>query len=140
METMKKLAQSKTLEQLSEDLQAVQIALYNFKKQEQAIKDEILNMYEVKLGLAYINKDEPFGTVNFEDDGIKVSFNTPKKVHWDQEKLAELYKEAGPDYIDIDYHVSEAKYKLWNKEIKEALLPARTVEPGTITVKVEKLK
>lgn len=130
----------KNISELSEDLESIQTALYNLKNQEKAIKDAILSIYEVQLGMAYIQKAEPFGTVNFEDEGLKITFNTPKKVTWDQEKLAEIYKEAGDEYIRVSYDVSETAYKGWNQAIKDELMAARTVEPGTITIKVERVK
>ena len=74
-----------------------------------------------------------FGTVTV--DGLV--FNIPKNVSYDQEGLAKLYEEAGAEYIDVKYNVSESKYNAWPEVIRKQFTPLRTVKAGAISVKIK---
>lgn len=93
---------------------------------------------------AYLAKGSHFGTVNIVQDGLTIVFDTPKKVSYDQDKLEAKFNEirtAGQDpseYIDVDYSISETKYKAWPEAIKNEFEDARTVEQGKMTVKFKK--
>lgn len=84
--------------------------------------------------LAAAGKDS--GTIRFDDDDITVVVDTPKKVEWDQGKLAALVSlmvESGDcptEYVDITYRVPERKYAAWPHRIREAFAPARLVRTG----------
>lgn len=83
------------------------------------------------------------GTVRFDDGGITVVADLPKKVEWDQEQLAatvERIRAAGDDpteYVDLAFKVPERKYGAWPGHIRTAFEPARTVKAGkpTFTLK-----
>lgn len=83
------------------------------------------------------------GTVRFDDGGITVVADLPKKVEWDQEQLAatvERIRAAGDDpaeYVDLAFKVPERKYGAWPAHIRTAFEPARTVKTGkpTFTLK-----
>jgi hypothetical protein len=83
------------------------------------------------------------GTVRFDDGGITVVADLPKKVEWDQEQLAatvERIRAAGDDpaeYVDLAFKVPERKYGAWPGHIRTAFEPARTVKTGkpTFTLK-----
>ena len=80
-----------------------------------------------------------FGTVNV--DGIK--FNVPKRVKWDQELLSAIYdrlksgNEDPTEYIKVSFDVPENKYKNWPEFIRAEFEPARTVEAGKVSIKLE---
>jgi len=77
-----------------------------------------------------------FGVTHFDDDGVRVTADLPKRVEWDQAQLAEIaarIRESGDDpaqYIETVYRVSETKYGAWPDSIRSAFAPARTVKPG----------
>lgn len=83
------------------------------------------------------------GTVRFDDGGITVVADLPKKVEWDQEQLAatvERIRAAGDDpaeYVDLAFKVPERKYGAWPGHIRTAFEAARTVKTGkpTFTLK-----
>lgn len=92
---------------------------------EKEIKDEIIFRHRDALA-------GKMGTVTID----RIKFNVPKKVEWDQDKLAALYSEIGetaPEYIDTKYSVSETKYKSWPSAIADQFEPARTVKAGATT-------
>lgn len=87
---------------------------------------------------AYRAKGSAYGTVHV--NGITVTI--PKKVTWDQAKLADMYakiklgNENPGDYIKVSYDVSETKYNAWPEAIRAAFDEARTVQPGKVTIKL----
>jgi hypothetical protein len=76
------------------------------------------------------------GTVRFEQDGVTVVADLPKKVDWDQRVIAgvvERIRASGEDpgqYVDITIKVPERKYTAWPESIRAAFAPARTVRTG----------
>ena len=84
--------------------------------------------------LAAAGKDG--GAIRFNDDDITVVVETPKKVDWDQSRLASLVSlmvESGDcpaEYVEISYRVPERKYAAWPNRIREAFALARSVRIG----------
>ncbi|SNT22037.1 hypothetical protein [Antarctobacter heliothermus] len=82
------------------------------------------------------------GTVRFDDGDCTVVADLPKRVDWDQDRLADMVariREAGDDpaeYVDLDYKVPERKYAAWPEAIRQGFEPARTVRPGTLKVEI----
>lgn len=120
---------------LSDELSKIQSEIKKLKIQEELVKEGIYALYAENIAVAYKEKSEPFGTVSFTHNDLKITFDTPKKVSWDQEGLAELYKEGAP--VKVEYGVSETLYKELNDAGKAAFMPYRTVKPGTTSVKIE---
>ncbi|WP_322114214.1 hypothetical protein [Aquabacterium sp. A7-Y] len=77
-----------------------------------------------------------FGTAHGRDGVVRITFDLPKRVKWDQQQLHQLAERivAGGEkvehYIDAKLSVSEAKFKSWPPTLQEQFAPARTVEPG----------
>ncbi len=86
------------------------------------------------------------GTVRIEDGGFVVIADLPKRVRWDQEKLAALASEiraAGDDpaeYVASELKVSERAYGAWPSSIRTAFEPARTVQAGKPVYRIEPAK
>lgn len=76
------------------------------------------------------------GTIRFEDGGVTVIGELPKRVDWDQEKLAQIAENitsAGEDpaeFIDTKLSVSERKYSALPESWRKGFEPARTVRTG----------
>lgn len=76
------------------------------------------------------------GVVRFQDGAVIVSAELPKRVDWDQGKLAAVVERIRADgadpaeYVDVAFSVAERKYTAWPAHIREALEPARTVRTG----------
>ena len=83
-----------------------------------------------------------FGVAHIHDEGIKVTLDLPKRVHWDQPLLQEIVEhlaasgERVEDYIDVELSVSESRYKAWPSKIQDEFAPARTVKPGKVSIKL----
>lgn len=76
------------------------------------------------------------GVVHFDDGHVRITAELPKKVEWDQKRLAELTQRIaanGDDprqYMEITYRVSETKFNAWPETLKTAFEAARTVKVG----------
>jgi hypothetical protein len=83
------------------------------------------------------------GTVRLADGDYTVVADLPKRVDWDQDRLAtmvERIRDAGADptqYVDIAFKVPERKYAVWPDVIRVDFEPARTVRPGALKVTLE---
>ena len=82
------------------------------------------------------------GTIRFDDGDFTVVADLPKRVDWDQDRLAavvERIRAAGDDpaqYVDIAFKVPERKYTAWPDAIRASFEPARTVRPGTLKIEI----
>jgi hypothetical protein len=76
------------------------------------------------------------GTIRFEDDGVTVIADLPKRIDWDQAKLAQIAENvatAGEDpaeFIDTKLSVSERKFGALPESWRKGFEPARTVRTG----------
>ena len=100
------------------------------------------------LTIRYATRAEEFrqasgkdtGTVRFDDGDFTVVAALPKRVVWDQGKLAEMVERiraAGDDpaeYVDISFKVLERKYSAWPEGIRKGFEAARTVHSGSLKV------
>lgn len=83
------------------------------------------------------------GTVRLVDGDYTVVADLPKRVEWDQAKLAAMVErirtanDNPAQYVDITIKVPERKYTAWPDAIREGFEPARTVRPGTLKVTLE---
>ncbi|MEG9862793.1 MAG: hypothetical protein V6Z82_05100 [Flavobacteriales bacterium] len=76
------------------------------------------------------------GTVRFIDGDVYITSNIPKRILWDQKKLAEIFqrlKDSGEkpgDFLDVTYKVSERKYNAWPESLRQVFTTARTLKTG----------
>lgn len=83
------------------------------------------------------------GTVRLVDGDFTVVADLPKRVDWDQAKLAAMVERISlsgdkpEQYVDIAIKVPERKYAAWPDAIRTGFEPARTVRPGTLKVTLE---
>ena len=82
------------------------------------------------------------GTVRFTDGAVTIVSDLPKRVDWDQDRLAELVERIRAegddprDYVDVSFKVPERKYTAWPPAIREAFQSARTVRTGKPTFRL----
>ena len=83
------------------------------------------------------------GTVRVEDEGVVVVADLPKKVSWDQDRLAamaERIRAAGDDpteYLEIAYRVPERRYGAWPAAMREGFADARSETTGKPVFRLE---
>ncbi|MDW8400040.1 MAG: hypothetical protein RMK90_15935 [Acetobacteraceae bacterium] len=82
------------------------------------------------------------GTVRFDDGEVEVTAELPKRVEWDQRRLADLAEQiraGGEDpgeYLEVSFKVPERAYVAWPERIRQAFEPARTVRTGRQTFRL----
>ena len=83
------------------------------------------------------------GTVRLVDGDYTVVADLPKRVDWNQEKLAQIAQniaDSGEDpaeFIDTKFSVSERKFGALPEAWRKGFEPARTVRTGTLKVMLE---
>jgi hypothetical protein len=89
---------------------------------------------QARAGLLESGRD--FGVMHLSDGDLRVTFELPKRVSWDQKRLAEIAErivaagERVQDYMEADLSVSESRFNNWPPALKEQFTAARTVKPG----------
>lgn len=83
------------------------------------------------------------GTVRLVDGDYMVVADLPKRVDWDQEKLAQIaanIADSGEDpaeFIDTKLSVSERKYGAMPDAWRKGFEPARTVKAGNLKITIQ---
>ena len=83
------------------------------------------------------------GAVRIEDAGVVVIADLPKKVSWDQDRLAAMAARiaaSGDDpteYLEIAYRVSERRFGAWPEAMREGFAAARTETTGKPVFRLE---
>lgn len=76
------------------------------------------------------------GRVRLNDGLFVVVADLPKRIDWDQDKLAAIVariRQSGDDpseYVRTTYEVSERAYSAWPQPIRRLFEPARTLKLG----------
>lgn len=92
--------------------------------------------YEAQTKALRAQLGKETGIVHFDDDGVLVTAELPKKPVWDQKKLSEIagrIAAAGDDpaeFLEITYKVAERKYTAWPESLREVFASARTLKTG----------
>ncbi|WP_342270492.1 hypothetical protein [Rickettsia endosymbiont of Orchestes rusci] len=115
------------------------------KRLKQWLQSAIALKYEARIQnkRQYLEKDTD--VVHYEEEGFKVTSDVPKKVEWQQSALSRIAGEiiirGGKlaDYIEVHYHVPEAKYNSLPPVFKDMLLPARIIRLGNPVYKLTRL-
>ena len=127
-----------------EQLAALQAELDHASKQLKAATTKFSAALEVRYATRAAEarracgKDN--GTVRLADGNYTVVADLPKRVDWNQEKLAQIAQniaDSGEDpaeYIDTTLKVSERKFGALPEAWRRGFEPARTVKVGTLKV------
>jgi hypothetical protein len=112
------------------------------KRLQDWIDGAIALRYEQRAIAARGASGKDTGTVRFQDGDVEVTVDLPKRVEWDQARLATLAEQirnGGEDpaeYLEVSLKVSERAYTAWPERIRAAFAPARTVRTGRQTFKL----
>lgn len=83
------------------------------------------------------------GTVRIEDAGIVVIADLPKKVNWDQDRLAAMVARIAAsgdeptEYLEIAYRVPERRFGAWPEAMREGFASARSETTGKPVFRLE---
>ena len=82
------------------------------------------------------------GTIRFQDGEVEIVADLPKRVEWDQQRLAALAQhiraggEDPAEYLEVSFKVAERAYSAWPERIRQAFEPARTLRTGRPSFKL----
>ena len=112
------------------------------KRMQDWIEAAIALRYERRAVGARAAAGKDTGTVRFDDGEVEVTAELPKRVDWDQRRLADLAVQirAGgedpADYLEVSFKGPERAYVAWPERIRQAFKPARTVRTGRQTFRL----
>ena len=112
------------------------------------VKDRLDGALDLKYGArasaARARTGKASGTIRFDDGDFVVIADLPKRVKWDQARLAEAVEIIRRDwnddpgqYVRTELKVSETAYGSWPAAIRRLFEPARTVETGKPAYRIE---
>lgn len=128
---------------LLEDIDAEKASL---KTCDDLIYGAMMFRFADRAALAREAKGTNTGTITLAEGEYDIRADLPKRVEWDQGKLAhaiEAIRSWGEDptkYVSIEIKVAESRYNAWPTPIRSLFEPARTVGTGRPIFKVERAK
>jgi hypothetical protein len=121
-------------------LQELDVALNELTTWVKQTRERVNAALEQRYGepgrAALVDSGRDFGVSHISDGPLRVTYELPKRVSWDQKRLAEIAEriiaagERVQDYMDVDLSVSETRFNNWPPTLKEPFASARTVKPG----------
>ncbi|MCC6716840.1 MAG: hypothetical protein IT555_03060 [Acetobacteraceae bacterium] len=117
-------------------------ALDDAKRNRDWIESVIAARYGQRAVALRAEQRKDTGTVRFLDGDVSIVSELPKRVEWDQARLAAVVdriRAAGDDpaeYVEVTYKVPERAYTSWPEHIRTAFTAARTVRTGKATFKL----
>jgi enamine deaminase RidA (YjgF/YER057c/UK114 family) len=85
---------------------------------------------------ALLASGRDFGVTHLSDGALRISYELPKRVAWNQKQLAAIAEriaaagERVADYLDVELSVSESRFNHWPPGLQEQFAAARTVKEG----------
>ncbi len=126
------------------DLQTTALAeTARVKRLKDRLEAGIAQRYEAAAAAERAAQGKTSGTVRIEDAGVVVIADLPKKVAWDQDRLAAMatrIRAAGDDpseYLEITYRVPERRFGAWPDALREGFAAARTETTGKPVFRLE---
>jgi hypothetical protein len=133
-----------------ERLQELDILLNEMQTQVKQARERLTAALEQRYGeqgrAALVGSGRDFGVTHLSDGPLRVTYELPKRVSWDQPRLAEIAErivaagERVQDYMDVDLSVSESRFNNWPPALKEQFTAARIVKPGKAAFRLALVK
>lgn len=131
-------------------LQELDVLLNEMQTQVKQARERLTAALEQRYGeqgrAALVDSGRDFGVTHLADGPLRVTYELPKRVSWDQPRLAEIAErivaagERVQDYMDVDLSVSESRFNNWPPALKEQFAAARTVKPGKAAFRLALVK
>lgn len=108
------------------------------------LQGEVETRLKDQIAATFLADGKDTGTVHVASDGCDVEVTRSKKVEWDQSTLATLAEQIKTandnpaDYIETSLTVPERKFTAWPEAIQSKFAGARTVKPGSVSIKISK--
>ncbi|MDG4601411.1 MAG: hypothetical protein P9C55_01480 [Defluviicoccus sp.] len=100
--------------------------------------------FSARAAAARAEAGKQAGTVRFDDGDFVIVADLPKRVKWDQSRLAEAmeiirrdWNDDPAQYVRIELKVAETAYGSWPAAIRRLFEPARTLQIGRPGYRIE---
>ena len=123
-----------------DSLQEFDILLNEMQTKIKQARDRLSAALEQRYGekgrATLVASGRDFGVAHLSDGPLRVTYELPKRVSWDQKQLAEIAErivaagERVQDFMEVDLSVSENRFNNWPPTLKDQFQAARTVKPG----------
>ncbi|MFN7610875.1 MAG: hypothetical protein ACK5QX_08070 [bacterium] len=139
-------ARSIPLDQLATLLEDVATARIETAAASALLQEVIDQRFSSEADFRRRQDGKDIGAVSFAIDDFMIRADLPKKIEWDQAKLAQAvevikgWNENPAEYVNITFTVPEARFAAWPETIRKVFEPARTVGVGRPTYKIEPAK
>jgi hypothetical protein len=126
------------------DIDAIDAELKALKTKKDKLTKMVSDLIQSDIKDQIGANDYGCGTATIETEEFKLKAVVSRKVTWNQDKLADIHeriKASGEnplEYLKVKYDVHETKFKNWPSVIQDEFLDARTVEPSTPALKIER--
>lgn len=114
------------------------------KRQKHRLDAALDLRYGAHASTARAKAGKATGIVRLADGDFVVIADLPKRVKWDQTRLAEAveiirrdWNDDPEQYVRSELKVAETAYGAWPSAIRRLFEPARTVETGKPTYRIE---
>lgn len=134
------------VDQIAALLEDVAEAKASLKQCDDLLHGALNYRYAERAALVRSAQGKNTGTVSLDDGDFTIRADLPKRVEWDQQKLAQAVEtirswgEKPEDYVAVEVKVAESRFTAWPQSIRAIFEPARTVGAGRPTYKVERAK
>lgn len=116
------------------------------RRAKERLEGAVAQRYAERAGLARAAAGKETGSVRIEDGAVVVVADLPKKVSWDQDRLAAMVmriRVAGDDpadYVETSYRVPERKFATWPPALRDGFAAARTLATAKPSYRLEPAK
>jgi hypothetical protein len=132
------------VEEIALLLEELEEQMDRLKRQKHRLDGALDLKYGARASMARAKADKATGTVRFDDGDFVIIADLPKRVRWDQTRLAEAVETIRRDwnddpgqYVRTEVKVAETAYGAWPSAIRRLFELARTVETGKPTYRIE---
>ena len=115
---------------LQKALIAAMTEVTHAKRQLEHIEQALDMRYAQRAKALRLAQGKDTGVVHFDDGRVRITADLPKKVDWDQTRLAEITRRIAAngddpsEYVEVSYRISETKFNAWPEAFKACAKPS----------------
>ncbi len=134
------------LKELMQERQKIEQEIAVLEAQLANVNTDIADLLAMQLETVRKAQGKEFGSVNVVSEGYRITETIPKRVKWNQEKMAEIFqtiKQHGDnpfDYMKVELGVPEKVYYKLDAGTRGVFDEARIIEKGRPSLEIEEVE
>ncbi len=134
------------LKELMQERQKIEQEIAVLEAQLANVNTDIADLLAMQLETVRKAQGKEFGSVNVVSEGYRITETIPKRVKWNQKKMAEIFqtiKQHGDnpfDYMKVELGVSEKVYYKLDAGTRGVFDEARIIEKGRPSLEIEEVE